>query len=322
MKKMTLLFPGQGSQSPGMGKFLFNEFKIAQQTFEEASDSLGLDLKKLCFDSSESELALTENTQPALLCVSTATARVLTEKIGVTVHASAGHSIGEYASFVAGGVLSFSDAMRAVRLRGQSMQAASPQGSGGMLAVLGLEDEQVQWLCQNTETKSGYNPLSPANFNSPGQIVISGNLKAIEWLKNNFKPEEIPGQPKRAKLIPLNVSAPFHCALMRPAQEKMAHFFNTVHFKDSKFPIIQNVHAKAETNAGILKDNLVRQISLPVLWTQSMQELVRAQLTNCIEAGHGSIVKGLCKKIDSERLIVMSAQNLEDIKAIENYLAE
>ncbi len=170
----AFLFPGQGSQAPGMGSFLYDNFKTAKLTFEEASDAIGIDLKKLCFTGSVEELALTENTQPALLTVSIATARVLSEDIGIkAITATAGHSIGEYASCVYAGVLSFKDAVRAVRVRGQAMQSAVPVGQGGMSATIGLTEEQVQFLCDYTVKSSGFAPLSPANYNCNGQIVIS-----------------------------------------------------------------------------------------------------------------------------------------------------
>ncbi len=324
----AFLFPGQGSQSPGMGKFLFENFKTAQHTFEEASDALGFNIKKLCFDSSVEDLALTENTQPAILTVSTAIARVLTKDIGAKPAYTAGHSVGEYASFVLAQTLSFADAIRSVRLRGQAMQSAVPVGQGGMVATLGLTEEQAEFLCQWAVEGSGFRPLSPANYNCDGQIVISGNQKTIDWLKTNFKAELLPGEAKRAKLIPLQVSAPFHCEMMKPAQLKMAEFFNTIMFHDAEIPIIQNVQALAETNAPVLKNKIIEQVSAPVRWTQSMRELKRlTQPTvtveggpttlTCIEAGHGTVLKGLLKKIDSEYFQVLGTNSLDEIKAIE-----
>jgi [acyl-carrier-protein] S-malonyltransferase len=314
----AFLFPGQGSQSPGMGSFLFENFKTAQHTFEEASDAINLDLKKLCFHGSVEELALTENTQPALLTVSTATARVLTHDLGVKPGVTAGHSIGEYASLVLGKALKFSDAVKAVRLRGQAMQSAVPVGQGGMTATLGLTEEQAKYLCEWTVKTSGFSPLSPANYNSDGQIVISGSMKALDWLKTNFKAEILPGEAKRAKLIPLQVSAPFHCEMMRPAQEKMAVFFNTIQFQDSGIPIIQNVHAQAETKAENLKHNITEQVSAPVKWTQSMRTLKALNIPQCFEVGNGAVLKGLLKKIDPEFFKVYSTNSLEDLKIIEN----
>ncbi len=313
----SFLFPGQGSQSPGMGQFLYDEFKIARETFEEASDAIQLDLKKLCFSADIETLSLTENTQPALLTVSTATARVLKSQFGANPQMTAGHSIGEYSSFVLGEVITFKDAVKAVRLRGQAMQSAVPIGQGGMTATLGLNEEQVQFLCDWAMKQTGFKPLSAANYNCDGQIVISGNLKILEWLKTNFKADVLPGEAKRAKLIPLQVSAPFHCEMMKPAQEKMKVFLDSIHFKNSQIDIIQNVHAQIETQADLLKKNLIEQISAPVRWTQSMQKLKEQNQSIVIEVGHGNVLKGLLKKIDAEFFKVYSTSNLEDLKLIE-----
>lgn len=316
----VFLFPGQGSQSPGMGQFLFQEFQVARETFEEASDAIGVDIKKLCFTESVETLALTENTQPALLTVSTATSRVLQAHFGLKPQITAGHSIGEYASFVLADALAFKDTVRAVRLRGQAMQSAVPVGHGGMTATLGLTEEQVQALCAWAMQQTGLNPLSPANYNCDGQIVISGNLKILDWLKTNFKPEVLPGEPKRAKLIPLAVSAPFHCEMMKPAEEKMQTFFQDIAFQDAKLQIIQNVHAQIETKAAVLKKNLVAQISAPVRWTQSMHTLKSqdpAVAKNVIEVGNGNVLKGLLKKIDADFFTVYSTNSLDDLKLIE-----
>ncbi|MCK6597907.1 MAG: ACP S-malonyltransferase, partial [Bdellovibrionaceae bacterium] len=264
----VLLFPGQGSQSPKMGEFLFENFSIAKETFAEASEALKIDMTKLCFQGTEAELALTENTQPALLCVSTASQRVLIKEFGINAEAAAGHSIGEYAALVAAGSVSFSDAMRAVRIRGQAMQSAVPLGQGGMMAVLGLDNDQVKWLCEWTEKNSKHTPISPANFNSPGQIVISGSSECLKWLKENFNAELIPGSPKRAKLIPLNVSAPFHCQMMNSAQEKMKEVLSAISFNKPTFPIIQNFNATFVSDPNTLRQNLISQVSAPVLWTQ------------------------------------------------------
>lgn len=322
----VFLFPGQGSQAPGMGKYLYDNFDVAKQIFEEASDAISLDMKKLCFESDEKHLALTENTQPALLTVSVATALVLEAEF-LKADITAGHSIGEYASMVLAEAMSFSDAVRAVRFRGQSMQSAVPVGQGGMTAALGLNEEQVKFLCRWCEEKSGYQPVSPANFNCEGQIVISGNLNALNWLKDHFKPEiflenNISGEVKRAKLIPLQVSAPFHCSMMKPAEEKMRIFFKDIMFRDSQIPIIQNYHANPVTAANELKENLILQVSAPVLWTQSMLKLKTQKKTegyeqvNAIECGNGSVLKGLLKKIDSDFFTVYSTNSLDDLKQL------
>ena len=318
--KFSLVFPGQGSQSPGMGRFLFEHFKTAQHIFEEASDSINLDLKKLCFDGPEDQLNLTENTQPALLTVSTATAEVLKSEFGIHTHYTAGHSIGEYASMVQAQVMNFTEAVKAVKFRGQSMQSAVPVGQGGMVATLGLDEVQAQFLCQYAVDKSGFGPLSPANFNCDGQIVISGNLKTINWLKDQFKPEiftenGLP-EPRRAKLIPLAVSAPFHCEMMKPAEEKMALFLSDTVFRDAVTPVIQNYTARPESNAAELKKNIILQVSGAVRWTQSMMELKKLGQTQIIEAGHGTVLKGLLKKISPD-FNVFSTQSIEDLKLIE-----
>lgn len=314
----TVVFPGQGSQQPGMGKYFFENFKAARQVFEEASDAIKLDIKKLCFEGSDTELALTENTQPALVTVSTAVFKVLESEFGLKPVATAGHSVGEYASLVASKVISLSDAIKAVRLRGQAMQSAVPVGKGGMLAVLGLEDKQVAELCTWVLTESMEGPISPANFNSPGQVVISGSQKAIDWLKQNFKPEVISGNPKRAKLIPLQVSAPFHCQMMMPAEEKMKTFLSDIKFSNAQFPIIQNYNASPEIDAEKIKFNIIKQISAPVLWTQSVEKMKSLGFKEFIECGHGKVLAGLIKKIDAENLSVFSTQTQEDIKIIED----
>lgn len=317
MNKWLLLFPGQGSQAPGMGRWLFDEFKVARETFEEGSEALKQDLKKLIFEGSEADLALTENTQPALLCVSTATERVVREKLGLEIGAAAGHSIGEYAALVAAGSLAFTPAMRAVRRRGQAMQSAVPVGKGGMVAVLGLDDDQARWLCETAVRESGTGPLSPANFNSPGQVVISGSQKTLGWLKMNFKPEAIPGSPRRAKLIPLTVSAPFHCEMMKPAEDVMRIVLTGTEFANPRFPVCQNLTAKLETDPKTLRENLIRQVSAPVLWTQSMLALKEAGFGRAIECGHGAVIKGLLKKIDAEAFQVSSLNSVEDLKNLE-----
>lgn len=314
----VLLFPGQGSQAPGMGRWLVDNFQVAQRTFEEGSDALKIDLKKLILDGTEAELALTENTQPALLCVSTAAQRVLRSETDVKVGAAAGHSIGEYAALVAAESIRYDEAMQAVRARGQAMQSAVPVGQGGMIAVLGLDDDQVRWLCEHVAKTSGLGPISPANFNSPGQVVISGAAKALDWLKANFKPEEIPGAPKRAKLIPLTVSAPFHCEMMKPAEEKMRLVLTAMEFKTPHVPICQNFTARLVTDPAILRENLIRQVSAPVLWTQSMLHLKEQGLTSCVECGHGGVLKGLLKKIDGEAFQVAGLNSLDDLKALGN----
>ena len=310
---MVLLFPGQGSQAPKMGAFLFENFPTFRNTISEASEAISHDLQNLIFDGMDAELALTANTQPALLATQIATLRTVNELCDLKTAAAAGHSVGEYAALVAAGVLDFTVAMKAVRLRGQAMQNAVSLGAGGMVAVLGLDPEQVNWLCEWTLKESGHSPLSPANFNCPGQIVISGSMKCIDWLKLNFKAEQIPGSPKRAKLIPLNVSAPFHCAMMKPAQDKMESFLDSIVFKAPRFPIIQNFTATVVENPIDLKNNLIQQISAPVLWTQTMKALETRNWHTGIECGHGSVLKGLFKKMENPRFKILGSQSQGDL---------
>jgi [acyl-carrier-protein] S-malonyltransferase len=297
MKNIAALFPGQGSQHVGMGKYLFENFAIAKQTFEEASDAVNINLKKLCFDGPEDQLQLTENTQPALLTTSIATYRALKEQMELNIVLTAGHSVGEYSSFVIGEVLTFSDAVRAVKKRGQFMQEAVPVGEGGMVAVMGLTPDQVVKMCKWAEEQTGLSPLSPANYNSPGQIVCSGAAPLIEWIRQNFKKEIFEDPQLRVKFIPLKVSAPFHCSLMKPAEQKMMEFFEDIKFADSKIPILQNLTAELETEAKKLKQNLIGQISGSVRWMQSMGRLPQSKADLAIELGSGSVLSGLNKKI-------------------------
>lgn len=318
---LSFIFPGQGSQQPGMGQFLFDNFKVAKETFEEASDAINLDLKKLCFSGSEQDLALTENTQPALLTVSTATQRVLTKDFNVRATSAAGHSIGEYAALVAADAIEFPSAVKAVRQRGQAMQNAVPVGQGGMVALLGLEPQQAHELCAWAVKGSGTGPLSPANFNCPGQIVISGSQHTINWLKENFSPEKVWGEsaPKRAKMIPLSVSAPFHCEMMKPAEDTMRRVLTDMPFKQASFPILQNFNARFESTPESLRENLIRQVSAPVLWTQSMELMKQENKLHFIECGTGKVLQGLLKKIHPD-FQVLSTNSMEDFKIIEDFL--
>ena len=317
---ITLLFPGQGSQHTGMGKFLYEQFAPARLAFEEASDCLQINFKQLCFNGSDSDLALTENTQPCLVLVSTATQRVLRGLVDFSISAVAGHSVDEYSALVAADVLSFSSALKAVRTRGQAMQSAVPVGKGAMAAVMGLGVQEVEDLCAFVTNKSGALPLSPANFNSPGQIVISGNAKAIEWLRTEFKAEDLwPGTGKKIRIIPLNVSAPFHCALMAPAEKKMREVLTATDFNTARFPVLQNYTAQFHTQASEIRENLIRQVSAPVRWWQSIEALKQRNYKVCIECGSGKVLQGLVKKIDSEFFQVFNTSSLEDIKTIEEF---
>lgn len=320
------LFPGQGSQTVGMGKFLYENFAIARETFEEASDTLKLDFQQLCFEGPENELQLTENTQPALLLVSTATFRVVAATIGVHIEAAAGHSVGEYAAAVTSAAISFSDAIRAVRIRGQAMQKAVPVGQGGMAAVLGLTDEQVSHLCRWAEQESGLLSVEPANFNAPGQVVISGTQKLIDWLREHAKPEifapEKSAVKPRMKFIPLSVSAPFHCRLMKPAEEEMRAVLSDIPFEFSQWPIVQNFTAEPTSDGDILRENLVRQVSGAVRWTQCMARMKTMGVKHYIEFGAGKVLNGLAKKIDSAAVPPFNINGLDDLNVLEKAIKE
>jgi [acyl-carrier-protein] S-malonyltransferase len=299
-----------------MGRFLYDDFTIAQRLFEEASDALHVDFRKLCFDGSEADLALTENTQPCLVLVSTATYEVLHSEFGFKPQIASGHSVGEYSAVVAAGALKFADAMIAVRKRGQAMQEAVPVGKGGMSAVMGLEPNQIFELCTWAERETGLSPVQPANLNAPGQIVISGNKQLLDWISANFKPEAVSGNVSRVKFIPLKVSAPFHCSMMKPAEEVMQTVLQGMKFETAVFPVVQNVSAEAVTDGAMLRENLVRQISAPVRWIECVQNVIRAGHPHAIEVGSGKVLSGLAKKIDSTHLQTSNVNSLEDLKAV------
>lgn len=310
-----LLFPGQGSQFVGMGKVFYDNFKQAQLIFEEGSDALSFDMKKLIFDGPEADLKLTHNTQPAILLVSVAMHEALKSIYKSQEKLCAGHSLGEYSALVSNGVLKFSDAIRTVRTRGELMQKAVPEGKGAMIAVLGCADSDVEKICEwvNKETSQ---PLEPANYNAPGQVVISGSADACKWLLENYKTSQL-GNEIKAKFIPLKVSAPFHCSLMMPAQEEMMPVLNDLALNDAEFPIIQNVTALETTDLNIIQKNLVSQISAPVKWVQSVKRLKELGVTRCIEVGPGKVLSGLVKKIDSDALSTFNVESIEDFKKLE-----
>jgi [acyl-carrier-protein] S-malonyltransferase len=243
---------------------------------------------------------------------------VFTANVGFKPLAAAGHSIGEYAANVAAGSINFTDAIRAVRSRGQFMQSAVPVGQGGMLAVLNLSPEQTKKLCSWVENETGDRPLEPANFNAPGQIVISGKLKLIEWLTKNFKADILAPDTPRCKFIPLKVSAPFHCSMMKSAEEKMALVLNDIPFADARFPIVANVNAKPEKSGDALRKLLIAQISSPVRWVECVEELKDQGAQKMIEFGCGKVLSGLAKKIDSENIQTFNINSLEELKNLES----
>ena len=288
---VAFLFPGQGSQVVGMGKELAEKHAIARQTFEEADEALGYKLSQLCFEGPEDQLRLTEITQPAILTASVAAWRILKEK-GLTPTFVAGHSLGEYSAHVAAGTLSFADAVRTVRNRGKYMQEAVPVGVGAMAAILGMELEKVTAVCSDAAQDE---VCEPANINSPEQIVISGHTAAVE---RAVKLADERGA-KRAKV--LAVSAPFHCSLMKPAQDRLATDLFSINFKQPAAGVVCNVDAALLEDADRSRDALIRQVTGAVKWHQSMRVLIAQGVQTFVEVGPGKVLCGLMRQIDRSK---------------------
>jgi [acyl-carrier-protein] S-malonyltransferase len=307
--KPAFLFPGQGSQTVGMGRDLAEKFAVARRTFEEADEALGFAISQLCFDGPEEQLKLTEFTQPAIFTVSIAVQRVLEEK-GIAPAYVAGHSLGEYSANVAAGVLSFADAVRTVRSRGQFMQEAVPAGEGAMAAVLGLSSEDAAKACTDAAAET-VGIVSPANFNSPEQTVISGAAIAVERAVALCK------ERGAKKVVMLAVSAPFHCALMQPAQDRLAELLKALTFSDAGVPVAVNVDAALATSATQLCDALIRQVTGSVRWVESMRLLIDQKPTHFIEVGPGKVLCGLMRQIDRSQTCL----NVGDEASLEKTLA-
>jgi [acyl-carrier-protein] S-malonyltransferase len=305
---IAFLFPGQGSQTLGMGKELAERYPAARQTFEEADDALGYKLSQVCFEGPEEQLRLTEITQPAILTTSVAAWRVLDEK-GVRPAFVAGHSLGEYSAHVAAGSLTFGDAVRAVRKRGRYMQEAVPVGVGAMSAILGMDLDQVLAICR--EAAHG-EVCEPANINSAEQIVISGHTGAVE---RATKLADERGA-KRAKILP--VSAPFHCSLMKPAQDCLAADLEQVPFKHPGIPVACNVDAALVKTADGSRDALVRQVTGSVKWEQSIRLLIAQGVQTFIEVGPGKVLCGLLRQIDRSK----SCSNVADDASLQKTLEQ
>jgi [acyl-carrier-protein] S-malonyltransferase len=292
-----------------MGRDLYEKYPIAKQTFDEADEALGFAISKLCFEGPEEQLKLTEFTQPAIFTVSIAAQRVLAEK-GITPGFVAGHSLGEYSANVAAGVLSLADAVRALRGRGQFMQDAVPQGEGAMAAVLGMSPQDVAKVCADAAGETG-GVVSPANFNSPEQTVISGSAGAVERASVMAK------ERGAKKVVALAVSAPFHCALMQPAQDRLAPVLGAIAFADSNVPIAVNVDAALASAGDALRDALVRQVTGAVRWVECTRLLIEQQPTHFIEVGPGKVLAGLLRQIDRAQTCL----SVQDEAGLEKTLA-
>lgn len=308
-QKIAFLFPGQGSQTVGMGKDLYDNFPEAKQVFEEADAALGFSLSDLCFNGPEEKLKQTEYTQPAILTVSVAAARVLAAK-GVTPQIVAGHSLGEYSAHVVAGSISFADAVRTVRSRGQFMQEAVPQGEGTMAAILGLPSARISELCSQAAEETG-TPVAPANLNSPDQTVISGETKAVE------RAAELCKEAGAKRTVMLPVSAPFHCAMMYPAAEKLSATLGAIQVEDPKTLVVCNVESRVVARGPEIRDTLIRQVTGSVRWVENVELLKREGANLFIEVGPGKVLCGLMRQIDREQKCL----NVEDAASLEKTLA-
>jgi len=308
--RIAFLFPGQGSQAVGMGRELAERFPAAAETFAEADAALGFPLSQLCFEGPEETLRLTENTQPAIMAVSVAAARVLAAH-GVEPALAAGHSLGEWSAHVIAGTLSFADALRAVKARGAAMQKAVPAGEGAMAAVLSLDAAQVAEACEEAARETGL-VVQAANLNSPNQTVISGAAAAVEKAAALCKAKGA----RRTVMLP--VSAPFHCALMQPAQEEVARVLAGLTLHDPRIPVAANVTGSLVTTADAARDALIRQVTGAVRWMDCEQALKGAGANLFVEAGPGKVLCGLLKQIDPE----LKSLNVEDAASLEKALAE
>jgi [acyl-carrier-protein] S-malonyltransferase len=288
---IAFVFPGQGAQKVGMGKSLADTFPICREAFAEADAALGESLSGLCFDGPGDTLLLTENTQPAILATSVAVLR-LVESRGVRAAFAAGHSLGEYSAHVAAGTLSYADALRTVRRRGRYMQEAVPLGEGAMAAILGLDEDGVTRACADAAAECAGRVVTPANLNAPGQVVIAGHADAVARAGERAK------ERGAKRVIALAVSAPFHCALMKPAEDRLAPELRAIAASDPTIPVVANVDAEPKRAAAAAIDALIRQVSSPVRWEQVVRRLIAEGATTFVEIGPGTVLAGLIRKID------------------------
>lgn len=312
MNKLAFVFPGQGAQTVGMGKDLFDQYDVAKRLFAEADEALGYSIKDMCFEGPADDLKLTANTQPAILTVSVIVNEILKEH-GVQPDVAGGHSLGEYSALVAAGVLSFKDAVALVHKRGQYMQEAVPVGEGGMAAIIGLDDEVIAAACEKATKEAG--EVQPVNFNCPGQTVIAGTTHGVEKAVEELKA----AGAKKAVVLP--VSAPFHSTLMKPAAEKLAAELDKVAIHDAAFPVVSNFTGELETKAEEIKANLVAQADHPVRWIACVKTMQAFGADTFVEAGPGKTLCGFNRRIDRS-LKSLNVENLESLQKTLDYLKE
>jgi len=305
--RLGIIFPGQGSQYIGMAKDFYEKFTESKNIIDKANVALGYDLKKIMFEGPEDELKITYNTQPALLTSSIAIWEVIKDKLNPV--AFAGHSLGEYTALVAAGSINFDDAVKAVHNRGKFMQEAVPVGVGAMAAVLGGNLDKIKNLCKDIAI--GGKVVEPANYNCDGQLVVAGHAGAVDEFISRIKETGA----KRAVKLP--VSAPFHCSLMKPAQDKMKDYLETFNIKDIDIPVYNNVDAEKESKKEVIKDALVRQVSGAVRWTELIENMIEDGIDTFIEVGAGSVLTGLVKKIN-KNVTVFNISTVEDLNKMES----
>lgn len=308
MTKQAFVFPGQGSQSVGMLADLYAAYPVVQQTFSEASKALGYDLWAVVESDSDGRLNKTEVTQPAILTASVAIFRVLAEQPNYQAPSiMAGHSLGEYSALVCAGALAFADAVKLVALRGEAMQAAVPEGTGAMAAVIGLDDAAIALACEQSAENE---VVAPVNYNSPGQVVIAGNKAAVERASEACK------AAGAKRVLPLSVSVPSHCALMQPAAEALAEALQTIVIQVPNIPVVHNVNVNVATSAEDIRQALIEQLYSPVRWTETVQHMATLEVTHLFEVGPGKVLTGLTKRIDK----TLTAQSLSDLGSVQEFI--